>query len=735
MPMAFLILLHIHNLVSMKKVFVLGCIYFLYVQISWGQNSITLEDIFQKGTFRTNYVAGFNFLNDGKTFTRLEEGKINGYSIETGLLTDTLFNFANYNGLSNINSYALSSNEQLIMLETEIEPIYRHSYTSINYIFDRVKKKLEPLAGQQKVQYSHFNLQGTKVGYVFNNDLYYKDLSTSKINRITTDGKKKEIINGASDWVYEEEFVLTRAFEWNKDGQKIAFLKFNEKEVKQFTMEYFNDGVYPDSYSFKYPKVGEKNAIVDLFIYDTKSKKTIKINLGKNPDQYIPRIKWTQDPNVLCVTRMNRWQNHLELILVDAKTGSTRLLMEENNKYYIDLHDNLTFLENGKEFLWTSELSGFNHVYLYGMDGKIIKQLTRGDYEVTNLYGLDQKSNTLYYQAAEISPMQREIYKIDLNNDVKTMISKSVGDNNAQFSSTYKYWVNTFSTINKAASYEVLDNNGNKIRGIEDNEKIGELQKQFGTQPIEFLQFSNRNKEKLNAWMIKPRDFDPQKHYPVFMFLYGGPGSQQVIDNWHGGNYWWFQMLSQNGYIVVCVDNRGTGGRGEFFKKQTYLQLGNLETNDQIDAAKSIAEWDFVDKKRIGIFGWSYGGYMSSLCLFKGSDVFKAAIAVAPVTNWKWYDSIYTERYMRDEKDNEAGYRDNSPVYFADKLKGNYLLIHGMADDNVHFQNTAEMVVALVKANKQFDTYFYPNKNHGISGGNTRLHLFTKMTSFIKEKL
>jgi len=417
------------------------------------------------------------------------------------------------------------------------------------------------------------------------------------------------------------------------------------------------------------------------------------------------------------------------------KTGSTRLLMEENNKYYIDLHDNLTFLENGKEFLWTSELSGFNRVYLYGMDGKIIKQLTRGDYEVTNLYGLDQKSNTLYYQAAEISPMQREIYKIDLNNDVKTMISKSVGDNNAQFSSTYKYWVNTFSTINKAASYEVLDNNGNKIRGIEDNEKIGELQKQFGTQPIEFLQFSNRNKEKLNAWMIKPRDFDPQKHYPVFMFLYGGPGSQQVIDNWHGGNYWWFQMLSQNGYIVVCVDNRGTGGRGEFFKKQTYLQLGNLETNDQIDAAKSIAEWDFVDKKRIGIFGWSYGGYMSSLCLFKGSDVFKAAIAVAPVTNWKWYDSIYTERYMRDEKDNEAGYRDNSPVYFADKLKGNYLLIHGMADDNVHFQNTAEMVVALVKANKQFDTYFYPNKNHGISGGNTRLHLFTKMTSFIKEKL
>ena len=417
------------------------------------------------------------------------------------------------------------------------------------------------------------------------------------------------------------------------------------------------------------------------------------------------------------------------------KTGSTRLLMEENNKYYIDLHDNLTFLENGKEFLWTSELSGFNHVFLYGMDGKIIKQLTRGDYEVTNLYGLDQKSNTLYYQAAEISPMQREIYKIDLNNDVKTMISKSVGDNNAQFSSTYKYWVNTFSTINKAASYEVLDNNGNKIRGIEDNEKIGELQKQFGTQPIEFLQFSNRNKEKLNAWMIKPRDFDPQKHYPVFMFLYGGPGSQQVIDNWHGGNYWWFQMLSQNGYIVVCVDNRGTGGRGEFFKKQTYLQLGNLETNDQIDAAKSIAEWDFVDKKRIGIFGWSYGGYMSSLCLFKGSDVFKAAIAVAPVTNWKWYDSIYTERYMRDEKDNEAGYRDNSPVYFADKLKGNYLLIHGMADDNVHFQNTAEMVVALVKANKQFDTYFYPNKNHGISGGNTRLHLFTKMTSFIKEKL
>jgi len=434
---------------------------------------------------------------------------------------------------------------------------------------------------------------------------------------------------------------------------------------------------------------------------------------------------------------MNRHQNHLELLLADSGNGKTRLMLEEKNEYYIaeSVLDNLTFLEDGERFIWTSEMDGWHHIYLYNMKGRKLEQITKGKWEVTTFYGVDEDAERVYYQAAEQSPLERQVYSIDLDGKNKQVLAGASGWNRAQFSSTFDYFIVTHATANTPPTYIVYDKKGRRLRVVEDNKKLREKQSGYNTSKVEFFSFTTGDDVALNGWMIKPKDFKANREYPLFMTLYGGPGSQKVTDNWMGMNYWWYQMLADQGYIVACIDNRGTGARGEEFKKMTYLKLGHYETIDQIEAAKYLGEQPYVDASRIGVFGWSYGGYLSSLCLFKGNDVFKAAIAVAPVTNWKWYDTIYTERYMRTYKENEDGYRDNSPVYFADRLKGDYLLIHGMGDDNVHFQHSAEMANALIAANKQFDTYFYPNRNHGIYGGNTRLHLYQKMTSFLEESL
>jgi dipeptidyl-peptidase-4 len=431
---------------------------------------------------------------------------------------------------------------------------------------------------------------------------------------------------------------------------------------------------------------------------------------------------------------MNRHQNHLELLLANSTTGKTTLLLQEDNKYYIDIHDNLTFLSDNT-FIWSSESDGFNHLYLYGMDGKLKKQVTSGSWEVSNFYGVDEKNKTVFFQAAAKSPLEKEVYSISLKDGKKKTLTPVAGINSAQFSTTYNHYVWNHSTINSAPTYSVYDRSGKLIRVLEDNASVAKSQTEYKVQPVEFFKFSTSEQVELNGYKILPNNFDPAKKYPVFMFLYGGPGSQKVLDSWIGSDYWWFQSLAQQGYIIACIDNRGTGGRGEEFKKMTYLQLGHYETIDQIEAAQYLGRLPYADSTRIGIFGWSYGGYMSSLCLLKGNDVFNSAIAVAPVTNWKWYDNIYTERYMRDLKENSKGYEENSPVNFADRLTGNYLLVHGSSDDNVHFQHAAEMSAALIKANKQYDTYFYPNRNHGIHGDNARRHLYIKMTSFINEHL
>ncbi|MCB0703776.1 MAG: S9 family peptidase [Saprospiraceae bacterium] len=702
------------------------------------QSPISLESIWLEYEFWANSVPGFNFLNDGSHYSRKEGDQIIRYDLLSGSQTDVLFEATQLEGQAGFNGkfsgYTFSTDESKLLIESESESIYRRSSKANFFVWDG--KKLDLLFDEGKQQYATFNPAANKVAFVYENNLYYKDLISGAIVQITADGAMNQIINGAADWVYEEEFSFAKAFFWSPDGQKLAYYRFDESQVKEFTLTNYNDELYPEYVTFKYPKVGEANSLVTIHIYDLNTKKSVSVDIGNETDQYIPRLKWTKDPNKLCVFQMNRHQNQLNLLLADVKTGKTRRLLQETSDWYIDIHDNLTFLKDGKHFVWTSEDDGFNHIYLYGMDGILKSQITTGNWEVSSFYGIDETQNKIYFQAAIESPLQRDIYSIDLfGRDSPKKLNTESGWNNAQFSSTFDYYVLNHSTANNPSSYAVYDRSGKEVRLIEDNALLKEKMEFYGVQPVEFFDFTTTEDVRLNGYMIKPPDFDQTKEYPVFMYLYGGPGSQQVTDRWGGQNYWWFQMLAQQGFIVACVDNRGTGGRGEEFKKMTYLELGKYETIDQIEAARYLGGLPYVDSNRIGIFGWSYGGYMSTLCLLKGNDAFKAAIAVAPVTSWKWYDSIYTERYMRTLEENPSGYADNSPVYFADMLEGNYLLVHGMGDDNVHFQHTAEMVNALVEANKQFDTYFYPNRNHGIYGGNTRYHLYRKMTDFLKEKL
>ena len=657
---------------------------------------------------------------------------ITQYSYETGDSISTIVDSKDLDGIS-FSDYSFSEDEKKVLLPTETESIYRYSTRSNYYVYDRETKIAEELSeGKQRL--AQFSPDASKVAFVKENNIFIKDIINNTELQVTFDGEINKIINGATDWVYEEEFAFDNGMQWNASGNKIAYYRFDEENVPEFSMDLFTD-LYPSQSQFKYPKAGETNSTIELFIYDLDSNKTTKANINTEEEFYIPRIKWTLDENVLSVQRMNRHQNQLDFILVDAKDGSSQTIFTENDAAYIDVTDNLTFLNDGKYFIWTSEKSGYNHIYLYNLKGKQVRQITKGNYDVTDFYGIDESNNTVYFASSERSPMHRDVYAIQLNGKNKKTLTNKIGTNSATFSTNYKYFINQYSNANTPYYFSLFDAKGNEVRMLKDNNNLKNSLSEYALSQKEFFNFKTTEGIDLNGWMMKPHNFDETKQYPVFMYLYGGPGSQQVTDSWGGSNFLWYQMLTQQGYIVACVDNRGTGARGSEFKKCTYQQLGKLETEDQIEANRYLANLPYVDGSRIGIFGWSYGGYMSSLCLLKGADEFKMAIAVAPVTNWRYYDSIYTERYMRTPQENAAGYDDNSPINHVEKLKGKYLLVHGSADDNVHYQNTMEMTNALVNANKQFDLFIYPNKNHGIYGGYTRLHLFTKMTNFIKENL
>lgn len=693
------------------------------------QQKITLEEIWG-GAFRTQGMQELQAMKNTNEYTVLNRNSIDLYDFATLEKKKTLFSTKEFS----IDSYTFDQSENKILIASNSEYIYRHSFTADFYVYDISTQKLQKITEKQ-IQEPLFSPDGKKVAYAFENNLYIYDLEAQTDIQITTDGKKNHVINGITDWVYEEEFAFVRAFEWSKSGDKIAYLKFDESQVPEFSMDIYNSGLYPAQYVFKYPKAGEKNSEVSLHMYDVNQKTTQQIALGNYQDFYIPRIKWTNDNNYLSVQVMNRHQNNLDLHFVDARTGTTKIVLNEKDKYYIDITDNLTFLDDNS-FIWTSEKDGFNHIYHYDKNGKLLNQVTKGNWEVTDYYGYDAKTKKIFYQSVENGSINRDVYAIGLNGKNKVRLSSETGTNKATFSPNYQYFINSYSSATQPPKYTLAETKTKKqLKIIVENSALLKKLSKYDLPEKEFFVLKTEGGQELNAWMIKPKNFDPSMKYPVLMHQYSGPGSQQVDNAWHSMDDYFHFLLTQEGYIVVTVDGRGTGYRGAEFKKCTYKELGKYEVEDQIDAAKTIGNYPYVDKNRIGIWGWSFGGFMSSNCILKGNDVFSLAVAVAPVTSWRFYDTIYTERYMQTPQENPSGYDDNSPIFFADRLKGDFLLIHGSADDNVHVQNTMLMVEALVRANKQFDWAIYPDRNHGIYGGPTRLQLYTKIKNFIVEKL
>ncbi len=702
------------------------------------QKEITLEDIWG-GTFRTQRLDALKSLNNGKEYSVLNYDRsekvstVDVYDYKNGEKVRTLVNSNDLKGINHIISYEFSKDEKKLLLATKLKQIYRYSSVGTYYVYDINTNELS-LVSENKIQRPTFNNEGSKIAYGFENNLYITDLTSEKTIQITTDGAKNTIINGLTDWVYEEEFAFVRAFDWNLDGDKIAYIRFDESEVPEYSMDIIGTELYPTQQVFKYPKAGEANAKVSLHIYDLSSQKTSEIDISEYNSYYIPRIKWTKDASILSVQLTNRHQNILDLVFVDSKNNSTTLIHQEKDEAYVDVTNDLTFLNNNS-FIWTSEKSGWNHIYLYDKTGKLVNQITDGDWEVTRYYGFDENTGIIYYQSIQNGNINRDVYSITIQGTNNVRLTQETGINSASFSSDFTYFIGTFS--NTVTPYKFTLHNsraGEQIREIKNNNSLRELLSEYKVSPKEFSTISI-NGNDLNMYMIKPLDFDPNKKYPLFMYQYSGPGSQQVANRWGGSNDYWHQMLAQEGYIIVCVDGRGTGLKGRDFKKLTQKELGKYEVEDQIEVAKKLGELPYIDAARIGIWGWSYGAFMSSNCLFQANDVFSMAIAVAPVSSWRFYDTIYTERYMQTPQENPSGYDENSPITYVDNLKGDYLLVHGGADDNVHLQNTMRMVEALIQANKQFDWVIYPDKNHGIYGGNTRLHLFTRMTKFIYDTL
>ena len=705
----------------------ISCVVFSVFTLNSAQE-ITLNKI-HSGYYRTEFIYGINSMNDGEHYTILEKEGIVKYSYKTGKKIETILE-------AKIQDYTFSHDESKVLVLNEQQPIYRHSFLGKYHVINLSKNgKTTALNNGNWVQEPKFSPDGRFVAFISENNLYYQDLSSEKITQITFDGEKNKIINGLADWVYEEEFGHADMYQWTKNSESLVFVKFDESQVKEMNMQVFNGNLYPQDFRFKYPKAGEENSKVSVYTYDLKLNKSTQINLANFETYYIPQVFQTSQPNEIAIATSNRHQNKLEIIKINTKNYSTKKILTETDAAWIET-DNLSleFLEDNS-FLWASERDGFRHFYWYAPDGKLKKQITKGNWEITDYYGFSPKNSEILVQTTEKGSTNRVVSKINIKTGKKHIVSELNGTNNADFSKSFQYFINTHSSAEQPNTYTLRDFNGKTLRELQNNNSALKKLQSDGFVTKEFFQIPNKNGDQMNAWMIKPKDFSPNKKYPVLMYQYSGPGSQQVSNAWDGRNTIWFNLLAQKGYIVLCVDGRGTGYRGTKYKKATYKNLGKYEIEDQIAAAQWIGSQNFVDAGRIGIFGWSFGGYMASLAMTKGADVFKVGIAVAPVTTWRYYDTIYTERYLQTPQENPRGYDENSPINFAGLMKGKYLLIHGTADDNVHYQNAVEMAEALIQKNKEFEFMTYPDKNHGIYGGNTRLHLHQKMTDFILNNL
>jgi len=717
------------------------------------KKNLTLEDIIKNKAFSSKGIEGFHSMKDGRHFCQLKRDSLNEYEYETGKLTRTIVTKTQLvlTGKTEsifMSGYTFSHDETKILFATEQEEIYRHSISAFYYIYDTRTGILNPLSENGKQRVPAFSHDDSKISFVRDNNIFIRELSSDERSvepktgkktsvreyKVTSDGIVNKIINGVPDWVYEEEFGFLQAYAWSPDGKKIAYYQFDETGVKEYDLEKFGS-LYPNYFRYKYPVPGEPNSTVSIHIFDLVTQKTLVVDIGKDTDIYIPRIKWTEDPSLLSLYRMNRHQDKCELMLADASSGKTRIILTEADTCFIEINDHLNFPGNGKEFILSSEKDGFRHIYLYSMDGTLVRQLTKGAWDVTDVYGIDEKKGLVYYQAAVTSPMDRDVYSVGLDGRNPTKLSARAGTNTPEFNTTFDYFINRWSDANTPPFVTLNRASGEVILILQDNAGLISKMKDYQLSDVGFFTFRNDQNLELNACILKPPDFDPLKKYPVLFSIYGGPGSQSVLDSWRVMSFW-NRFLAQNGIIIVTIDPRGTASRGAHFKRLTYLQLGKFETEDMIAAAKYLGALPYVDKGRIGVWGWSYGGFMALNCLTRGAEYFSMGVSVAPVSHYKYYDDIYTERFMRTPKENPNGYNENSPISHVDQFKGKLLLVHGMADDNVHPQNSYDFMAAMVAADKQFESQFYPNSNHGISTGkNTSYHLYKRMTDFIIKNL
>lgn len=733
----------------MKRFFTL-LLLAIFVTGIQAQQKVTLRDIAQ-GTYRAQGISGLKPMLDGEHYTQIssDHKRIVKYSFKTGEEVGTLFDVTTARDcdLKSFDDYILSPDEKLILIQTETKPIYRHSFTAVYYIYNVKNNKMEPLSNNGPQQVPLFSPDGNQIAFVRNNNIYLvKLLFGNSESQVTKDGEYNHVLNGIPDWVYEEEFSFNRAFDFSADSKMIAYVRFDESAVPMFSFPWYKGlapekisyATYPGAYEYKYPKAGEVNSKVSVHTYDIKSHVTRKMDLQIDSDGYIPRIKFTSDPEKLAIMTLNRHQNRLDLYMANPRSGLCKVAIRDEAEQYIkeSAYSNIKFYP--EHIVIMSEKDGYNHLYLYTIAGNLVKQITKGQFEVTSFLGWDQKANVFYYASNEGSPLRTAIYKID-GKGKKTKLSTRTGSNSAIFSTNQKYYINTFSNISTPTLITLNDNRGKELTTLLDNSKLKAQTAQLNMPQKEFFTFRTSSGVELNGWMMKPANFNANKKYPVILHQYSGPGSQQVIDRWGIGSFGdgglFEAYMCDKGYIMVCVDGRGTGGRGAAFEKCTYLQLGVKEAEDQVETARYLGTLPYIDGKRIGIWGWSFGGYNTLMSMSDGSGAFKAGVAIAAPSDWRFYDTVYTERFMRTPKENAEGYDAGSAIKRAPQLKGSLLLIHGTADDNVHYQNCAEYSEALVQAGIQFDMQVYTNRNHGIFGGKTREHLMNQVANFFIQNL
>jgi dipeptidyl-peptidase-4 len=717
---------------------------FISALIAAEKKELTIDAIFGSSQFSTRSLRGVQWLSNGSAVTYLD--------VDTSTKATAIFRMNAKTGIRSMvvsgaslrldpadpafrfSSYQWSPDESMLLFVSappEKQYLSRLTPAGNLFLYSVKEKTFSRITNVSVPQYNQkFSPDNKKIGYVRENNIFLYDIAAGTEKQLTSDGTE-HVINGKFDWVYEEEFGISDGWKWSPDGSKIAYWQLDETRVPEYTMTEW-DSTHLNLVTMRYPKPGDPNSTVKIGILDIAAGTTEWIELGNNDDMYIPRMEWTKDKNILTYQRLNRAQNTLELFAYDCSLKQSRIILTEQSDTWVDVHDDLRFLKNGT-FTWSSERDGYNQLYLYKLDGTLVRQITKGQWDVDAFYGVDEKNGLLYFTSSEKSPVERQVYSIRLDGKDKKQITSAAGTHTANFSPVFDQFIGSFSDVATPTTITMRRSDGKELFVIESN-NIPAL-KEYMLGSISFFKFKTSDGVELNASMLKPENFDPMKKYPVLVYTYGGPGSQVVRNSWGGSNYLWFSMLAQKGYLVFMVDNRGTGARGVEFKKVTYKNLGKWEVNDQIEGAKYLASLPYVDPQRIGIWGWSYGGYMSSMAILLGSDYFKAAIAVAPVTHWKFYDTIYSERFMGTPENNPEGYKESAPINHTNKLKGRFLLVHGTSDDNVHFQNAATLVSALQQSKKQFRTMFYPNKNHGIGGGATRIHLYTMMTEFLLENL